>query len=402
MLDTSLLFMEISVMEQKYQAVLAVIRDGVSVVEVANRFGVSRQSVHSWLLRYEQEGMLGLADRSHKPQSCEHQMSAQTQVRVIELRRQNLFWGPIRIQHQLLREGVEPLPSVSGIYRALKRAKMIEPGARKERDRKFKRWERGGPMELWQMDIVGGILLADGNELKCLTGVDDHSRLCVMAGLMVRATSRAVCDHFAQAMKIHGVPQEILTDNGKVFTGRFGPKQSEVLFDRICRENGIDHLLTAPRSPTTTGKIERFHRSLRTEFLTSRTFQTQEHAQSELDAWVDHYNRIRPHQGIGMVTPIARFANPGVSSIGPELDATAASEVRTGPDWISRRVGANGVVSIAWQQISVGKHRGGHNVDIHIDKEMVQIFDGSELIKSALRNRPGEVIRKRNAQTITT
>ena len=387
-------------MEQKYQAVLAVIRDGVSIVEVANRFGVSRQSVHSWLLRYEQEGMLGLADRSHKPQSCEHQMSAQIQVRVIELRRQNLFWGPIRIQHQLLREGVDPLPSVSGIYRALKRAKMIEPGARKERDRKFKRWERGGPMELWQMDIVGGILLSDGNELKCLTGVDDHSRLCVMAGLMVRATSRAVCDHFASAMKIHGVPQEILTDNGKVFTGRFGPKQSEVLFDRICRENGIDHLLTAPRSPTTTGKIERFHRSLRTEFLTSRTFETKEHAQAELDSWVDHYNTIRPHQGIGMITPITRFASPGVSSIGPVLDATAASEVRTGPDWISRRVGANGVVSIAWQQISVGKHRGGHNVDIHIEKEMVQIFDGSELIKSALRNRPGEVIRKRNAQTM--
>lgn len=198
--------------------------------------------------------MLGLADRSHKPKSCEHQMSAQTQVRVIELRRQNLFWGPIRIQHQLLSEGINPLPSDFGIYRALKRAKMIKPGARKERDRKFKRWERSGPIELWQMDVVGGILLADGNELKCLTGVDDHSRLCVMAGLMVRATSRAVCDHFAAAMSIHGVPQEILTDNGKVFTGRFGPKQSEVLFDRICRENGIDHLLTAPKSPTNTGK----------------------------------------------------------------------------------------------------------------------------------------------------
>ena len=93
--------------------------------------------------------MAGLTERSHRPQRCEHQMSSQVQVRVIELRRQNLFWGPKRIQYQLLREGIDPPPSVSGIYRALKRAKMIEPGARKERDRKFKRWERGGPMELW-------------------------------------------------------------------------------------------------------------------------------------------------------------------------------------------------------------------------------------------------------------
>ena len=60
-----------------------------------------------------------------------------------------------------------------------------------------------------------------------------------------------------------GVPEEILTDNGKVFTGRFNQPPVEVLFDRICRENGITHRLTQPRSPTTTGKIERFHRSLR-------------------------------------------------------------------------------------------------------------------------------------------
>ena len=394
------MFMEISVMEQKYQAVLAVIRDGLTIVEVANRFGVSRQSVHSWLLRYEMEGITGLTERSHKPERCEHPMSSHVEVRVIELRRQNLFWGPKRIQYQLLREGIDPLPSLSGIYRALKRANMIQPGARRERDRKFKRWERGGPMELWQMDVVGGILLADGSELKCLTGVDDHSRLCVMAGLMVRATSRAVCDHFANAMSVHGVPQEILTDNGKVFTGRFGPKQSEVLFDRICRENGIDHLLTAPRSPTTTGKIERFHRSLRTEFLTGRIFESKAAAQGELDAWVHHYNTERPHQGIGMVTPITRFTSLGNLIVGPSADITALAEVRQGPDWVSRRVGANGVVSIAWQQISVGKHRSGHNVDIQIQKEMVQIWDGAELIKSALRNRPGEVIRKKNAQTM--
>jgi transposase InsO family protein len=76
----------------------------------------------------------------------------------------------------------------------------------------------------------------------------------------------------------------------------------EVLFDKICRENGIDHLLTAPRSPTTTGKIERFHRSLRTEFLTGRIFDSTSSAQAELDAWVIEYNTVRPHQGIGMAT----------------------------------------------------------------------------------------------------
>ncbi len=139
------------------------------------------------------------------------------------------------------------------------------------------------------MDVVAGVVFQDGKEAKILTGIDDHSRFVVCAGLMLRATSRAVCTHFAAATARHGVPQEILTDNGKVFTGRFGAKDTEVMFDRICRENGIDHLLTAPRRPTTTGKIERFHRTLRSEFLTGRIFADLPSAQSELDAWVGSY-----------------------------------------------------------------------------------------------------------------
>jgi hypothetical protein len=68
-----------------------------------------------------------------------------------------------------------------------------------------------------------------------------------------------VCGHFVDAMRIHGVPDEVLTDNGKVFTGRHSSTPSEVLFDRICRQNGITHRLTGIRSPTTTGKVCEHH-----------------------------------------------------------------------------------------------------------------------------------------------
>ena len=226
-------------MEQRYQAVSAVIHDGLSVVEVASRFGVSRQTLHSWLLKYEKRGLTGLTNHSHKPNSCAHQMSAEIDVLICEMRRRNPLWGPKRISYELEKKGVEVLPSLSGIYRALKRAELIDPKARKRRDEKFKRWERAAPMELWQFDVVGGIYLADGSELKCLTGVDDHSRFCVSAGLMHRANSKSVCDHFQKSLGRYGIPQEILTDNGKVFTGRFGYRDTEVLFDKICRENGI-------------------------------------------------------------------------------------------------------------------------------------------------------------------
>jgi transposase InsO family protein len=389
------MLVELSVVEQRYQAVLAVIRDGVQVVEVARRFDVSRQAVHRWLRWYEDQGLPGLVDRSHRPPRCSHQMDPAVEVWVLEARRRNPDWGPRRLVHEAARAGVDPVPSRSGIYRALKRAGLIDPQARRRRDRRFKRWERGGAMELWQMDVVGGVGLADGRECKIITGLDDHSRFVVCAGLMLRATSRAVCAHFAQAMRRHGVPQEILTDNGKVFTGRFGAKDTEVLFDRICRENGIDHLLSAPRRPQTTGKIERFHRTLRQEFLTGRVFPDLETAQAELDAWVGTYNTERPHSALGMATPASRFTPTPAD---PPADDSALRGERTGEGWISRRVAANGVISVSWQQISCGKHRAGRRVDIDVQGPTLQIWDGEELIKTVLRTNQKEVRKKHAAR----
>ena len=141
------------------------------------------------------------------------------------------------------------------------------------------------------MDVMGGVMLTDGTELKAITGIDDHSRFCVIATLVHRATARPVCQALVQAMSRHGVPEQILTDNGKVFTGRLAHRPATVAFDRICLANGIRHLLTAPYSPTTTGKIERLHKTIRKELLAERTFTTIEQAQAELDAWVAHYNK---------------------------------------------------------------------------------------------------------------
>ena len=63
--------------------------------------------------------------------------------------------------------------------------------------------------------------LADRRRAKALTGVDDHSRFCISADLVLRETSSNVCDGLAAAQRAYGVPGQILTDNGKVFTGRF-------------------------------------------------------------------------------------------------------------------------------------------------------------------------------------
>src|SRR5437763_17012493 len=118
---------------------------------------------------------------------------------------------------------------------------------------------------------------------------------CVSARLMLRERTQSVCDGFSSALREYGAPAQLLNDNGKVFTGRFAQPPVEVLFDRICRENGIEHLLTKTRSPTKTGKIERFHKTLRLELDTRQIFNTLTTAQDAVDELVAYYNIQRTH-----------------------------------------------------------------------------------------------------------
>ena len=192
------------------------------------------------------------------------------------------------------------------------------------------------------MDIVGRFYLADGTEVKVVTGVDDHSRFCVCARIVARATARPVCDALTFALRQHGAPNEILTDNGKVFTARFGPGPGPVLFDRICHHFGITHRLTAPYSPTTTGKVERFHRTYRAEFLVDhdRQHATIEEAQEALDAWVVKYNTERPHQSLGDRPPAERFALAAAPTpLDTDLELVEVEEPTSHPD---RRESAGG------------------------------------------------------------
>jgi transposase InsO family protein len=243
--------------EHRLRAVLEV-RGGAAVAEVAARYGALRQSVYAWKARYERDGVAGLADRSRRPRTSPRRMPAEVEALVCELRRAHPRWGARRLAFELERRGIAEPPSRATVHRALVRNGLVEPQEQRHK-RKYRRWQREAPMHLWQLDLVGGIYLADGRECKMLTGIDDHSRFVVIAKVLAVPNGRAVCEAFCEAMRTYGIPSEVLTDNGKQFTGRFTkPRPAEVLFERICRENGIVARNTKPRTPTTTGKVERF------------------------------------------------------------------------------------------------------------------------------------------------
>ena len=247
--------------------------------------------------------------------------------------------------------------------------------------------------QLWQLDVTGSVFLADGAECKLVSGIDDHSRFCVIAVVVRRATGRAVCRAFVAAMRAYGIPDEVLSDNGKQFTGRFGkPRPAEVLFERICRRNGIVQRLTRPYSPTTTGKVERWHQSLQLELLNKAgPFASVEIAQATVDAWREEYNCRRPHQSLNMACPADKF-RPSPADDGLELwapsdlqsvtapavsfpDAPVTAEPVRWPDAIEidRVVPASGNMSIGPQQFWLGPGRTGQQVRFWIDTTTVHL-----------------------------
>ena len=327
-------------------------------------------------------------------------MSPVTEARIVEIRRAHPAWGADRIGYQLQRDGIGPVPGRTSIYRALVRNGLVVPGQRRRRRADYRRWERARPMELWQMDVVGGFHLADGTELKAVSGIDDSSRFGVSATLVRRATAGPVCEALLAALGRHGVPDQILTDNGKVFTGRFGPAGSsaEVLFDRVCAENGIRHLLTAPRSPTTTGKVERWHKTIRAEFLTEhdRRHATLEELQQALDAWVVHYNTERPHQALGMRPPIERFqlaAGPGVETVvEPSAVSVERPVVEPAPQilrlpGVQRWVDQQGLISLGGFRYRVPIVLAGEPVEAVAAEHLVRIFHRDVLVAEHVQRR---------------
>jgi hypothetical protein len=254
-------------------------------------------------------------------------------------------------------------------------------------------------MELWQMDVVGGFHLVDGTELKAVSGIDDNSRFVVSAMLVRRATAEPVCQALLAALRRYGCPDQILTDNGKVFTGRFGPAGSsaEVLFDRICAENGIRHLLTAPRSPTTTGKVERWHKTMRAEFLTThdRRHATVEELQAAFDAWVTHYNTERPHQALGMRPPVERFrlapTLPPTPVIEPVPIPPTAPTPRGVPavrlHGVQRWVDAHGLISLAGFRYRVPIVLAGEPVEAVVADHVLRVFHRDVLVAEHVQRR---------------
>lgn len=370
----------VSMEELKLAVLLEPERTGESVVEVCRRRGISRASYYRYRKRYLAEGVDGLEQRSRRPRSSPGRIDAALEVAIVTLRKKHPRWGARRIHAELLRAGVEP-PAVATVHRALKRNHLV--AAQPPRRRKAsKRFERELANDLWQIDATQ-VALADEEPVWVLDCLDDHARFLLAAIAVESPTGEAAWACFVAASSAHGLPRQLLSDNHLSFTGRLYGR--EVAFERKLAQVGVHLINSAPAHPQTLGKLERFHRTLKEWLQEEGPASDLEHLQLLLDRFRAHYNRERPHQGIGNQTPAERY-HPG-----PGLGELTLAEPDPQPAYppyaVLRKVDPRGIITYDGLSIILPRRYAGATVRVLEIGELLHVYLGEELLRALAPDR---------------
>jgi len=213
--------------------------------------------------------------------------------------------GAETIAHHLARQGIDGVPSVSTIWRILRREGLVVPQPQKRPRSSLIRFEAELPNEMWQADITHW-RLADGQDVEILNMIDDHSRLFLASRAFPTAKAADVVDVFRSAIDLHGAPASLLCDNGAVFTA--APRGGKVLLQLEMERLGVAAKNSRPYHPQTCGKVERLHQTLKRYLARQAAVETLSELQAQLDAFVHYYNAIRPHRALSGRTPLQAYS----------------------------------------------------------------------------------------------
>mgnify|MGYP000898536549 CR=1 FL=1 len=281
--------------------ITAVVVEGRSQSEVAREYGVSKGWVSKLVARYRTEGDIAFEPRSRRPRTSPTSTDPATVELILDLRTQllgdGLDAGAETIRWHLQHHH-NVIVSAATIWRHLNTAGLITPEPKKKPKSAYIRFEADQPNECWQSDFTHWPL-ADGTDTEIIVWLDDHARLALSVTAHTPVTGPVVVDTFTENTVKHGVPASTLTDNGLVYTARFaGGKGGRNAFEKLLVELNVDQKNSRPNHPTTCGKVERFHQTLKKWLSKQPPAETIGDLQTQLDTYRDIYNQQRPHRSL--------------------------------------------------------------------------------------------------------
>lgn len=274
-------------------------------IPFSQRTRLSPATIRSWIRAYEKSGqqLESLYPHSRSDRGQPRALDQETTLALIGLRKE-MAVAPvhtlIRTAHQRGVVDSEQYLAESTVWRLLKREGLMHPSEHPAIDRR--RFEAQLPNDLWQSDVMHGpSVLLDGKNRKSylIAFIDDMSRLICHAQFYRNENLNSYLDALRQALLTRGLPRKLYVDNGPAFRSFH--------LHQITASLGIALIHAKPYQPQGKGKIERFFRTVRSDFLPAVRSKTLDELNLALDCWLRDVYHNREHRSTGQ-TPLGRYA----------------------------------------------------------------------------------------------
>jgi transposase InsO family protein len=360
----------------------AVVLEGRSLREVALAHGVSKSWVHKLVARYRSGGYDALGPGSKAAHRVANKTPDELEDAVVRLRKEltdkGFDAGAATIHYHLGLSDPSP-PSVSTIWRILKRRGFVTPQPHKRPKSSYCRFEAALPNESWQSDVTF-VELKDGTKAEILNFLDDFSRVCVASRVFATTRSSDVVETLYEAGRAWGLPASLLTDNGCIYTAAYRGGYSALESELFAL--GIAPKHSRPYHPQTCGKVERFHQTLKRFLSKQPPAATIKELQAQVEVFVTYYNEVRPHRAKNRMTP--RAASESRAKARPlKIDFSHQRELRVRHD----KVDHDGSVTIRYKSklhhIGMGRALKGTRVILLVVGRHIRVI-----------NQDGELLRE--------
>lgn len=259
---------------------------GYTDKEIREKLEIPKMTYFRWKRRINEDGLSSVLNKRLPGRKPSFQINNDVRRKIIAWRKR-YGWGPTRIEGHLNVHHNIHIPH-NQIYKIIVKNKLNNPIPQPRKDWGKGRFERTHSMSLLQADFK----LIDSTDAWMLSFIDDHSRFIVYSKVLDDwPTMNDAMQGVEKIIKNHGTPIQVLTDNGSQFANNQSNNKTE--FTLLLESNGIQHLTTSKKRPTTIGKLENFHGQYEKEAWRFTTH----------NRYIKYWNYKRPHGGIGYLYP---------------------------------------------------------------------------------------------------
>lgn len=260
---------------------------GMASSKICLAQNITRMTLSKIIRQYEEFGFDGLKD--HKTGRPETTLSQNAEVIILDLR-QRFGYGPSRIEQLLKQKGFGI--SHRQIEKLLLKNNLIIPNIKKQKPRKWVRYELPNPNDLWHTDSTYDPF----TQKQLIVYIDDKTRLITSFGLFTNSTAENSIALLKLGITEYGKPKTIMTDHGSIYyANKDISGEQNTQFRIALNALGIKHYVARVNRPQTNGKVERFFLTYKTEYTTG--------AFKNITEYIKHYNEARPHMSLKYKTP---------------------------------------------------------------------------------------------------